>query len=462
MAFFPGDTKLFGGLLGDLELARLFSDEAYLARLLEVEVALAVAQERLGLVPQGCSAQIQRAATGLAVDWVQLQADTERDGFPLVGLLQQLRKALEGEAATYLHWGATTQDILDTALVLQLREALAWLEARLRRLVGLLAGLAESHRHTLMVGRTHSQQALPLTFGLKAAVWLAPLLRDLQRLRELRPRLLVVQLGGAVGTLASLGDRGQEVAEALAQELGLGVPLLPWHTQRDNLAELAGWLSLLSGSLAKMAQDIVLLAQSEVAEVRESREEGRGGSSTMPQKSNPVQSELVVAVARQNAALLASMHQALIQEHERATHGWQLEWLCLPQMLALSGAALNRALYLGENLEVSVARMEANLRATGGLLLAEALSLALSPYLGRTEAKTLVQQAARDALQQGVNLVELVRSRTKAPLDWAALSEEHYLGQTQHFIQVVLEQARQELSHPTATGDAKTSRGKAG
>ena len=312
MAFSPADSRLFGPLFSDPELAALFSDEAYITRLLEVEVALAIAQEHLGVIPDGTAAQIQKAATVLAIDWNQLRQETQRDGFPIIGLLQQLRSGL-GQAASYVHWGATTQDIMDTALVLQLREALGLLEAKLRQVVANLSGLAQAHRHTLMAGRTHSQQALPIPFGLKVAGWLAPLVRHLQRLRELRPRLLVVQLGGAAGTLASLGEIGLQVSEELAKELELRGSPIPWHTGRDALAELASWLSLISGSLAKMAQDIILLAQTEVGEVRESDDLARGGSSTMPQKSNPVLSELVIAAARTNAALLSAMHQALVQ-----------------------------------------------------------------------------------------------------------------------------------------------------
>ena len=200
-----------------------------------------------------------------------------------------------------------------------------------------------------MAGRTHSQQALPITFGFKVAGWLAPLLRHRERLAELRPRVLVVQFGGAVGTLAALGASGPQVQEALASELGLNLPPIPWHTQRDTMAELAGWLSMLNGSLAKMAQDVILLAQSEVSELSESGDSTRGGSSTMPQKNNPITSELIITAARTNASLLASMHQAQVQEHERGTHGWQMEWLVLPQMFTLTAAALNKTLLLSQN-----------------------------------------------------------------------------------------------------------------
>jgi 3-carboxy-cis,cis-muconate cycloisomerase len=294
-----------------------------------------------------------------------------------------------------------------------------------------------------MAGRTHSQQALPIPFGLKAAGWLAPLLRHRQRLDELKPRLLVVQLGGAAGTLASMGTEGLVVQEAMAAELGLAAPLMPWHTQRDNLVELAGWLSLVSGSLAKMAQDIILLAQSEVSEVSESADRARGGSSTMPQKSNPIVSELIIAAARTNSSLLAAMHQALIQEHERATHGWQLEWLTLPQMVSLTTAALNKARFLSKNLAVDAARMRLNMAASNGLMLAEAVSFALAAHMDRARAKAVIAGAVQVVLAEGRHLVDVVREQTEVSLDWTALKDESaYLGVSAMLIDRVLAEAQ--------------------
>jgi 3-carboxy-cis,cis-muconate cycloisomerase len=297
-----------------------------------------------------------------------------------------------------------------------------------------------------MAGRTHSQQALPIPFGLKVAGWLAPLLRHRQRLIELKPRVLVVQLGGAAGTLASLGKSGLKVQAELASELNLGVLLMPWHTQRDNLAEMAGWLSLVSGSLAKMAQDVILMAQTEVGEVRESADRSRGGSSTMPQKSNPIVSELIIAAARTNASLLAAMHQALVQEHERATHGWQVEWLNLPPMFALTSAALNKAVFLSEHLVVDEARMRQNVSAANGLMLAEAITFALTPFMSRAEARQLVAESSQVTLEQGRHLIDVVRGKTDAPVDWQALRDETaYLGSSDAFIDRVLEAAGQEV-----------------
>lgn len=440
MTFSPTDSRLFAPLFSDSEIAVVFSDEQFVQYLLQVEAALAKVQGKLGLIPAEAAQKIASAASVLPVDFERLQADTERAGLPIIELVRQLREQVGGEAASYVHWGATTQDIIDTTLVLQIRAALSRIEQTMLRLINRLAQLADRYRDCLMAGRTHSQQALPITFGLKVAGWLAPLLRHRQRLTQIKPRLLVVQLGGAAGSLASLDKSGTRVGQELAAELRLAVPLMPWHTQRDNLAELAGWLSLVSGSLAKMGQDIILLAQTEVGEVRESSDLSRGGSSTMPQKSNPILSELIIAAARTNASLLASMHQALVQEHERATHGWQVEWLVLPQMFALTSAALNKAVFLSENLVVNEAQMRKNVNASNGLMLAEAISFALSSIMSRAEAKQLVKESCQIVIEQGRHLVDVVREKTDAPLDWQALKDEAaYLGSSEAFINRVLD-----------------------
>lgn len=437
-------SALISPLFSDPVAAAIFSDDQFIAYMLQVEAALAKVQASLGIIPHEAAQAIAQEASALQVDKVRLQAGVAKDGVPTVDLIQQLRERIEGEAASYVHWGATTQDIMDTALILQIRAALELNEKHLNRLIGRLARLADQHRFTLVAGRTHSQQALPITFGFKIAGWLAPLLRHRQRLNEMKPRLLVVQLGGAVGTLASLRDDGPRVQQALAEKLDLGVPPITWHTQRDSLAELAGWCSLLTGSLAKMAQDIILMAQSEVAEVRETDDLARGSSSTMPQKSNPIISEVIIAAARTNAALLSAIHQALIQEHERATSGWQIEWLTLPQMVILTTAALNKSVFLSENLAVDTAQMRRNVTASNGLIIAEALNLALAPVMGRTESKHIISAACTIAQKQTRHLVDVVREQIGASisLDWERLrSEASYLGASNTFIDQVLREA---------------------
>lgn len=437
------NSQLSSPLFSDLDIAPLLSDEQFIAHMVAVEGALAAIEGALGIIPAEAAERILAALPTFKPDLGGLLKGIEMSGVPTIELVRQLREYVGGEAASYVHWGATTQDIMDTALVLQLRAILAVLERKLVRLIHHLAHLADQHRHTLMAGRTHSQQALPITFGLKVAGWLSPLLRHRARLAELKPRLFVLQFGGGVGTLAALGDNGLRVQEALARELELAVPIMPWHTQRDSIAELAGWLSLVTGTLGKLGQDIILLSQAEVAELRESDDPARGGSSTMPQKSNPIQSEILIAAARTNAAHLSAVFQALIQEHERATGGWQIEWLNLPQMLMLTGAALEKGLFLSQQLVVNETQMRDNVAASSGLMLAEALNLALAPIIGHAEAKQLVKRATETAMKENRHLVDVVREQTNVALDWDRLRDEaNYLGVSEGLIDRVLNAAR--------------------
>ena len=437
------DSSLFAPLFSDGEVAEQFSDAQFVRAMLEVESALATVQGQLGVIPTEAATRIVDVAGRLDVDFERLRNGVEKSGVPVIELVRQLREQVGGKAADYVHWGATSQDIFDSARVLQVRATLGNLESKLESVIRNLSRLADRYRHTLMAGRTHSQQALPITFGFKVAGWLAPLLRHRERLAELRPRVLVVQFGGAVGTLATLGRSGTQVQEALAAELGLNLPPIPWHTQRDTMAELAGWLSMLNGSLAKMAQDVILLAQSEVSELSESSDTTRGGSSTMPQKHNPILSELIITAARANASLLASMHQAQVQEHERGTHGGQMEWLVLPQMFTLTAAALNKALYLSQNLAVDEMRMRQNIAASNGLMLAEAVSYALvRASMSKASANQLVKEACQVVTQEGRHLIDVMKEKTDAPVDWNAIRQESaYLGSADTFIDRVLQAA---------------------
>ena len=449
----PLDSKIFGPLFSDPEVAGIFDDHAFLRTMLAVEGALARVEARLGVIPAAAGKKISKIADRTAVEPQQIGQDILRDGVPVIGLVKALREAVGQEAAPYVHWGATTQDIVDTATVLQIRSVLGILENRLATIIDCLADLAARYRATVMAGRTHGQQALPVSFGFKAAGWLAPLVRHRNRLAAQRSRLLQLQFGGAAGTLAALGDNGLAVMQSLARELDLSLPPMPWHSQRDSMAEFAGWLSMLTASLAKMAQDIILLAQNEVGEVAESGESDRGGSSSMPQKHNPIISELVIAAARTNASLLSAMHQAMIQEHERATHGWQVEWLTLSQMIVLTGGALKNALFLAKNLKVNEDVMRDNIARSNDLVLAEAAVLALSAEIPRTEAQALVKQACGVAAAEDRSLIEVVRQKHSetAPqnkINWKALAKpENYLGQTQQFIDRVLEQIKQHRKH---------------
>ncbi len=440
MTVSPFDSQIFASLLSDSEVASLFADQAAVARMQDFEAALARVQGRLGIIPAEAATAIDKALGEITLPQAALTEGTANAGVPVPALVAALRAEMDPEAGQYLHWGATSQDVMDTALVLTLRDALEILERHLDEVIEKLGLLAEKHRGTLVAARTRSQQALPTTFGLKVVTWQTPLQNHRTRLQELRPRLLALQFGGAVGTLSALGERGVEVMEALAAELDLACPPVPWHVQRDGLAEFAAWLSLVTGSLGKMGQDIVLLSQSEVGEVREAAPGGsRGGSSTMPQKANPVASEALVTLASLNATLLPGLHQALLQEQERGGATWQLEWMTLPQMVVAAGASLRQAAYLAANLQVDEVRMRANLESSQGLLLAEAATFALAEHLPRPEAQALVKEACREALQSGRHLMDLLAERCDAPVDWNRVRDPtNYLGVADELIERAL------------------------
>lgn len=423
-------------LFGDDELAAMFSDAAAVRRMLEVETALARAQAALGMIPLEAARGIEAGLAGFDVDMAKLRAGVARDGMPVPALTAQLRAALSDDAAQWLHFGSTSQDIIDTGLILQLKDALLLIEDRLEALIDTLCALARTHSRSVMLARTRSQAALPTTFGLKAACWLAPLVRHRHRLAELRARVLLVQCGGAAGTLAAMEGHGVAVMEGLARELDLACPPLPWHAQRDGLLELAGWLASLTGALGKLGQDCVLLAQSEVGELREGE---AGGSSTLPQKANPIRGESLVTLARHATGLLANLHSATIQEHERGGAGWSLEWLNLPPLVITCGAALRQAQSLLGSLEIDTDRMRENLARTNGLVLAEAASFALRRHLPREEAQRAVKAAAREVMESGRHLMDVLAERTTAPVRWDLERDPlRHVGEAEALIERVL------------------------
>jgi 3-carboxy-cis,cis-muconate cycloisomerase len=399
----PADGPVLGTLYGSDPMRGLFDERAYFQRMLDVEAALARVQGRLGLIPQDAAAAITQAASFAHLRPEVLAASARNVGYPVVGLVAELSRAA-GTAGHWTHWGATTQDIMDTATVLQMRDGFDLMAGDLRMLVRALTGQAAAHRRTVMAGRTHLQQALPISFGLKCAVWAQPFITHLARLDQLRPRVEVVEFAGAAGTLASLGEHGIAVMEGLAAELRLGSPAGPWHVCRDGLAEAVAWLGLVCGSLAKFATDIILLAQTEVGEVAEPYVAGRGASSTMPQKRNPIASEYILAAARTVHGLVPVMLGAMAQDHERATGPWQAEALVLPQAFVLTHGAVLHARAIAEGMVVDPARMRANLDLTQGMLVAEAVMMGLAPKLGRGEAHHVVKRACDAVLSEGISL----------------------------------------------------------
>ncbi|HEV2740575.1 MAG TPA: adenylosuccinate lyase family protein [Candidatus Elarobacter sp.] len=394
-----GGWEIYGELYGTAAMREVFSARRRLRAMLDVEVALARAQARLDVIPRAAADAIAAASDVDRFDVDAIAARTNIVGYPVVPLTAQLARLAGDDAGRYVHWGATTQDVLDTATVLQLGEALALLEADVRGIVDALAPRARAHRDDVMAGRTHLQHALPITFGYACALWLHPLVAHLDRLREVRDRVRTVQFGGAVGTLVSLGSRGRDVTIALAGELGLHAPDAPWHADRTAFAEAACALGLLCGSLAKFATDVALLTQTEVAEVFEPHAPGRGGSSAMPQKRNPIASEYVLAATRGVHALVPLMLAAMAGDHQRSTGPWQSEEIALPQICVLASAACAHALQIARGMTADIARMRANVGASGGLIVAEAVASALAASLGQERAHAVVERAASAALE---------------------------------------------------------------
>lgn len=421
------------------EMAAVFAPEARVARLLAFEAALARAQARAGIIPATAADAIAASCRVALFDVAAIEREAARAGTLAIPLVRLLTERVGGEAGKFVHWGATSQDAIDTATMLQVRAGLDLLDAGLLDVCAACAALAERHRHTLMVGRTLLQQALPLTFGLKAARWLALVARLVEGLRARRERVLAVQFGGAVGTLAALGDQGPRVIELLAAELGLPVPDLPWHGERDRIGEIASGLGVVAGGLAKVAGDLLLLAQTEVGEVAEGAAPGKGGSSAMPHKRNPVDALAAVAAARLALGAVPVLLSAMAQEHERAAGGWQVEWAALPDLFRYTASAVARVGDALAGLEVDAARMRANLDVTGGLVMAEALVLALAPHVGRPAAYHLVQTATRRAAAgEDFRQVVLADAQVRVALPpeaiERALDPARYLGSTDHFI----------------------------
>ena len=402
------DNALLSGLLGDAEIAEYFSPRAEIAAMIAFEAALARAEAAEGVIPEAAGAALSASLSGIVPDPDDLIEPTRAAGVVVPGLVKWLREQVGPPFGSYIHWGATTQDATDTGLVLRLRDVLQVLEDRLRELTDLLAGQSRAHARLAMAGRTRSQIATPVTLGLRIAAWRAPLARCLDRLAELRPRLLQVQLGGASGTLSVLGRQGPAVLDCLAEDLGLGASAKAWHTERDTIVECANWLAMVSGLLGRIGSDLILMGRSEIAEASAGK---GGGSSTMPQKSNPVLAEAMVTLARFNASQVGAAQAALIHPEERDGPAWSGEWLVLPQMVVATGAGLAHAIELARTLAPRANTMRANMEIGGGAIHAEALAFALAAQMPLAEAQGLVKAAAQET---GGTLTERVVARARA------------------------------------------------
>lgn len=403
------DSFLYKNIFGTQDIRAVFEDKSYVDCCVTVEAALARAQASCGVIPHSAASDISAAAPSLSLDYTRLSEETEVVGYPILPLVRQLAAACGDTAGAYVHWGATTQDIQDTAAVLQMRDGLALVEAKLLAVITTLASLARRYKGTPMAGRTHLQHALPVTFGYKCAVYLSSFQRHLERLAQLRPRCLLVQFGGAAGTLASLGTdarRSLRVRRALADELGLYDPPITWHTARDGVAEVVNFLALVGGTLGKLATDLVVMSSNEFSEVSEPFVPYRGASSTMPQKRNPISSEMILAAAKMLRANAALCLDAMLTDFERASGPWHLEWAAVPESFVVAAGALSQADFALAGLVVNTDRMAENMNSTRGLIVAEAIMMELAKTIGRQRAHDIVYGACRITIEaQDTSLV---------------------------------------------------------
>ena len=438
----PGN-QLFDAYFTTRHMREVFCDAGRVQAMLDVEAALARAEAKVGLIPVSAVAPIEKACDAQLYDFSALSeaiATAGNSAIPLVKALGKRIAAQDAEAERYVHLGATSQDVMDSGLVLQLRQALALIEGELVQLATILARQAERYAATPLTGRTWLQHATPVTLGMKIAGWLGAITRSRQRLNELKPRLLVLQFGGASGTLAALGEQALPIAEALAAELQLSLPEQPWHTQRDRLVEFGSVLGLIAGSLGKLGRDISLLMQTEAGEAFEPSAPGKGGSSTMPHKRNPVGAAVLIGAATRVPGLLSTLFSAMPQEHERSLGLWHAEWETLPEICCLVSGALQQARLLAEGLEVDAARMARNLELTQGLVLAEAVSIVLAQRVGRDTAHHLLEQCCKRAVAEQRHLRDVLGDEPQVTAQLSAaeldhlLDPAHYLGQAQTWV----------------------------
>ncbi len=438
------DSAVFRDIFSTEAMRGVFSDENRVRKYLDFEAALARAQARLGIIPKEAAEEICRHCNATEIDFAKLKTQTERIGYPVLPVVQQLVGLCRDGLGEWCHWGATTQDITDSATVLQIREALLLIERHLDGIAGALAALARKYRDTPMAGRSNLQQAVPITFGYKMATLLAAFARHKQRLNELRPRVLVGEFGGAAGTLSSLGGRGLATQTELMKELKLGMPAIAWHTVRDCIAEVGCFLGLVTGTCGKIALDVKLLMQTEVEEVYEPFHEGRGSSSTMPQKRNPISSVYITALTAVVRQQVAALLDAMVEDHERATGPWEIEWIVLPEIFCLTAGALAQTEFVLKGLQVDEKKMRANLDLTKGLIVSEAVMMGLGPYLGRQYAHDLVYDICRKVVATDRPLVELLAENAEIAkhLDRPALEKlcdpANYLGEAGAMVDRVL------------------------
>jgi len=438
------DSVIFRNIFSTAAMRRVFSDENRVQKYLDFEAALARAEARLGIIPQHAADEIARHCRVAEIDFAKLEAETVRIGYPVLPVVQQIVSFCRDGLGQWCHWGATTQDVTDTATVLQIREALMLIEADIDWISAALENLARKYRDTPMAGRSNLQQAVPITFGYKMATLLAGFGRHRQRLNQLRERVLVGEFGGAAGTLASLGGRGLEVQAELMKELQLAAPAIAWHTMRDTIAEIGCFLGLLAGTCGKFALDVKLSMQTEVAEIFEPFHSGRGSSSTMPQKRNPISSVYITALNSVVRQQVAALLDAMVEDHERSSGPWEIEWIVLPEIFCLTAGALAHMRTVLDDPQIDEKKMRENLDATKGLIVSEAVMMELGRHLGRQRAHDLVYDICRRALAAGRPLSELLAEDDEiaAHIDRAGLARlsdpANYLGEAGAMVDRVL------------------------
>ncbi len=438
------DSAYYGDMFGSARMRALFSDEARFQAWLDFEAGLARAQARLGIIPQAAADEITAKAKVQFIDTAAMKAEFDRVGFPILPIVHQLTKAVSKETARYVHWGSTTQDVTDTGMALQIKNGLGLLDTMLADLEKVLATLARRHRDTIMVGRTMQQQAAPITFGYKVAIWLAEVHRHRERLAEMRPRALMGEVAGAVGTNATLGDRGLDVMRETMMELGLVEPPISWHVSRDNWTEVTALLALVGATIAKIGLEIALLMRTEVGEVGEPFVIGRGASSTLPQKRNPITCQPMIAAGKMLREKAALAFDTMVADHERSTGPMHLEWSILPEAFVLAGGAIENALSILDGLAVDEARMAANLALSNGMVMSEAVMMGLAPHIGRNQAHDVVYEACAACADGSRTLrdVLLADKRISAKLSAAdidhMLDPANYLGCAREMVDRVL------------------------
>jgi 3-carboxy-cis,cis-muconate cycloisomerase len=438
------DSPFLGDLYGTPEMRKVFSDQNLLQCWLDVEVALAQAEAELGIIPAEAASEITLKSRASNLNPESIKALVDQTIHPIVPLIRTLQGICEGDAGQYLHWGATTQDIMDTAVVLQLKLAIKIFELRLAALDETITNLAQSHRGTIMAGRTHGQQAAPITFGYKAAVWLSEIRRHAERLEQLKPRLLVGQFGGAVGTLASIQQEGLQIQARMMEKLGLGCPIITWHTCRDGFAEFASLTGMMAATMGKIANEIINLQRTEVAEVEEDFTPGKVGSSTMPHKRNPMLCEAILALSRLVIHQMPLALDAMIQEHERDWTCDHIEWAYLGEICIYTDGALLLTQGVLAGLRIHPERMQENLGALGGLMMSENVMLALASRIGRQHAHEVIYRCAQVVYQEGIPFKEALLANPQISRLFSSeeieqlLNPHNYIGLSEQFVNRVI------------------------